>query len=265
MPFAMAAAGAGGRPTYRHVISGDVSNWIRTVNMPNVITTTKVHLIIEIQSGGRALSNTTDPAMTINGLFPGSVVDIINAGSILGRGGNGGGAGGQNTGTVGSTALLLAFTGVCNITNGSGNIWGGGGGGGRGGIAALWDAETSTYEDFDTGVGQGGGGGACNLGVGGLAINGGTNGSNAGSGAGCSPGGGGAGANNGGSGGAGATFGEVGSTGGGGKRIGGPSNGTTISNGFAGGQPGAAIHYGSATLNFISGNGAPNIKGAVTV
>lgn len=113
-----------------------------------------------ISSGVVISSNSTStPALTISGSFPGGVT-LINSGTIVGRGGNGG-AGqiidGQNNqfaaapGATGGIALSVFST--VSINN-SGTISGGGGGGGGGGSGF---SKSSGY------IGGGGGGGRSSL------------------------------------------------------------------------------------------------------
>jgi hypothetical protein len=128
-------------------------------------------VVCTINSGVTVYSNSTGSyAMTINGSFPNGVL-LINNGTILGRGGNGGLGGaasancscGQFTqgGTTGGSnagpALLVSV--AASITNNN-RIAGGGGGGGGGGPGGSF-----------VGSGGGGGGGIGNGSGGGIAFN----------------------------------------------------------------------------------------------
>jgi hypothetical protein len=105
--------------------------------------------------------STSAPALDIASFPSGSVINIINNGTIVGAGGRGGDGGNcvddgswGLPGTPGSPgAAALRVQSPVNITN-NGSIWGGGGGGGGGGGAS--------FKGFDSG-GSGGGGGAGSL------------------------------------------------------------------------------------------------------
>ncbi len=217
-------------------------------------------------------------AMDLSGMPSGSTVNLTNLGYIIGCGGRGGGGGSQQMvgddnfgyagqdGESGGSALNGPGSGcTLNITNANGFLWGGGGGGGGGG--------TSCDNGGNVANGGGGGGGAgcgqggypggivyaegSTLGPGGYGGNGAIfyNGS-------ASQGSGGAGAQTGSaSGGAGGDGGDFGITG---------NNGTAptafsidIAAG-AGGFAGKAVNINSSTVNFLSGNSSPNVKGAVS-
>jgi len=113
-------------------------------------------VVATIDSGVYISSNSTStPALTIIGSFPGSV-DLINNGTIVGDGGNGGtggGASGPIAGGSGGTALEVSV--AVSITN-NGIIAGGGGGGGGGGFS-------QDYEGTHWAGGGGGGGGRSGL------------------------------------------------------------------------------------------------------
>lgn len=105
-------------------------------------------------------------ALTVNGSFPGGV-ELINTGTILGKGGRGGDGGwgpnytltnpGGQAGNAGGTALTVSV--AITINNASGIVSGGGGGGGGGGLEAVCCAGQG---------GGGGGGGGNGTGAGGL-------------------------------------------------------------------------------------------------
>lgn len=115
-------------------------------------------------SGGVYISSnsTGTPALTINGSFPGGV-KLVNNGTIVGMGGNGGNGGyspnlnptvAQLSGSGGSNGgLALAVSVALTITN-NGTIAGGGGGGGGGGGNYNYFGKGYNY-----GAGGGGGGG----------------------------------------------------------------------------------------------------------
>jgi hypothetical protein len=219
-------------------------------------------------------TNTATPAMDLTGLPAGSTVNITNLGYIIGRGGDAGDgavaqegeAGGGHelsraqAGQAGGTAITGPSAGnTINITNASGFIWGGGGGGGGGGATV----ENTT----NVGANGGGGGGGASGGRGGW---GGTSQS-----AGSAGGRGGFGLNGvnsaAGAGGAGSTSGAPSAGGAGGAGGGNGAAGTagTAETGSdfdaaagTGGAAGAALVSGGATVNFISGSGSPNVKGA---
>jgi hypothetical protein len=231
--------------------------------------TSAVTVIIRVEAGVivQALSTGT-PAMDLDaGLPSGSVVRLYNNGFILGMGGEAGdgaaiydqGTGlgtGNNTGPTsgrdGGTALRGPGSGVTfEVTNGAGHIWGGGGGGGGGG-ATLGGAGTVNGGGGGGGAGggRGGRGGKSTLGGGNNA----TDGTPGSSGVDGVNGTGGTGSGTGGTGGNGGAGGDWGAAG---------SNGTDTSPG-SGGAAGLAIDQNGGTATFVSGNGAPNIKGAVT-
>lgn len=85
-------------------------------------------VVATIESGVVVYSTSTGSyAMTINGSFPGGV-ELVNNGTILGKGGSGGSS--DNVGGNGGPALLVQS--AVSINNSSGRIAGGGGGGGSG-------------------------------------------------------------------------------------------------------------------------------------
>lgn len=91
-------------------------------------------------------SNTTIPALTINGSWPNGIT-LTNNGSITGRGGNGGN-GTISTGGGGTAGGPAVSLGVNVVIANNGIIGGGGGGGGAGG---SWIG--------NSGISYGGGGG----------------------------------------------------------------------------------------------------------
>ena len=126
-----------------------------------------IAVVATINSGVRMTSNTVGtPGLTINGAWPGGI-ELVNNGTIVGRGGDGGAGGLGGTGpttindaTNGSAGsaggLALTISVPVSIRN-NGTIAGGGGGGGGGGGYAIM---TGTPKDeFWTKYGGGGGGG----------------------------------------------------------------------------------------------------------
>lgn len=111
-------------------------------------------VVATIDSGIYISSNSTGtPALTVNGSFAGGV-DLINNGTIVGMGGNGGNGrhyngSGLTAGSAGGTALSVSS--AITITN-NGTIAGGGGGGGGGNKSSQYFAG-----------GGGGGGGRSSL------------------------------------------------------------------------------------------------------
>ena len=116
-------------------------------------------VVATINSGVHCSSNSTGtPGLTINGSFPNGV-ELINNGSIVGRGGQGA-VGGNNTANsaVGSAGGLALSVSIAVTINNTGTIAGGGGGGGAGqsGRDGPFDP---IYNPFNFGGGGGGGGG----------------------------------------------------------------------------------------------------------
>ncbi len=133
----------GGRPVYDITLPSNRSQWQKSVDGTQVPSNIQVLLILRINNVIEIQSNSTSiGAIHLDALANGSEVQIINLGYLLGRGGAGatGGNGGQggNPGGTAGAAVRADFTGLLNITNGSGNIWGGGGGGGGGGTQTSW-------------------------------------------------------------------------------------------------------------------------------
>ncbi len=179
-------------------------------------------------------SQTSSYALNVpNALNAGDTVTIVNNGTVIGRGGNGGnggtvpspGGGGSN----GGNAVYVNF--ATTLTN-NGTLAGGGGGGGGGGVGqyASGGSPKSPATTFYAGGGGGGGGAGNTAGSGGSG--GSVPGPNGGSGSGGSTTGGGGGGSggsapaSGGSGGAGGGQGANGSSGSGGNYRGGGGGGT---------------------------------------
>lgn len=228
----------GGLPKINATISSSTSN----INLFTLAgsPTSPVEFTLTINPGVFVTSTSTAVAALVTGTFPvGSIVNLINNGSVYGLGGTGGkatsGPTPGNAGFAGGNAIQLNFN--LNITNGSGEIFGGGGGGGGG--ATTWQGV------FGNAYG-GGGGGGCPNGIGGAAGSGaaGSNGtlSTPGGGRGYPAGG------------AGGTFGAAGVTG----------TAGTVGAGGSGGTPGKAITLNGFTANFISGNDSTHVKGLIS-
>lgn len=114
-------------------------------------------LVATVASGVYISSNSTGtPALTVSGSFPGGV-ELINNGTIVGRGGDGG-RGATWSYTIGSAGTAaggaLSVSSAITITN-NGTIAGGGGGGGGGAGGDWYVSSTDQYG----GVFAGGGGG----------------------------------------------------------------------------------------------------------
>ena len=127
-----------------------------------------IKVVATINSGVVMTSNTVGtPGLTINGAWP-SGIELINNGTIAGRGGNGGGGGIGGSGpshlsnnplpgsggTAGGLALTISV--AASIRN-NGTIAGGGGGGGGGGGYGTNDG--TEKDAFYSRYGGGGGGG----------------------------------------------------------------------------------------------------------
>lgn len=122
-------------------------------------------VIATINAGVTIYSTSTGSySLTINGSFPGGV-ELVNNGTILGKGGNGAAGSSMSSGLSGGPALLVQS--AVSITN-NGRIAGGGGGGGAGSAYTY-----CTYQDegvcysYATETGAGGGGGIGNGAAGG--------------------------------------------------------------------------------------------------
>jgi hypothetical protein len=120
-----------------------------------------------INNGVFIYSNSTgSAALTVSGSFP-KGIELINNGTIVGRGGRGGnGQNNTNSGAGGGAGgLALSVSTPISIRN-NGNV-AGGGGGGQGAAIVIF---------FQPGSGGAGGGGGAGGSDGGTGINGGTNG-----------------------------------------------------------------------------------------
>lgn len=219
----------------------------------------------------QALS-TRSYAIDTTGFDSGTEINLFNFGYVQGHGGRGGRGGhavsndyaarGEN-GEAGGHAIRGPGSGrTLNIYNANGFIRGGGGGGGGGG------ASSSSGSSVDGAMGGGGGGGAggglggspgagggrssetANPGIAGSTGVNGTFGTG-GSGAGVAKG-------TGGVGGAGGDWGEAGQAGAS------PTNYSVAAAGGSGGAAGKAVDVNGATVTFVSGGSAPNVRGAVS-
>lgn len=222
------------------------------------------------------------PALDIGGAFPsGTIINILNQGYIVGRGGDGDGAqvamdddGSQqfcwalrSKHKDGSDAVIGPPTGTTvNFTNALGYIWGGGGGGGAGGAAS-----NGSFDDAAGGAGGGGAGngkggsgflGQTEVSAGSVLGEGGTDGrikldaTNSGGAAGAAQ-------TSGGFAGAGGAGGDFGSAGSAGTSAGGGSTSNVLA-ATAGGAAGRAVSSGyGGTITFVSGGTAPNVKGSL--
>lgn len=241
----------------------------------NYNNTEKATINLTINSAVQVTASSTGtPALTTGAITSNATLNIINNGSVKGKGGAGGAGGSADydlnianpgaAGSAGGTALNIASTlsGKVTITNGSGELFGGGGGGGGGGGRRFIGG--SGKDQYTGAVGGSGGGGGAVTGAGGSGgVGSGSQSSvtgNVGSAGTTSAGGaGGAAADtgNGAAGGNGGGFGAAGSAG-----------QTPLATGGAGGAGGAAgkaieLNGGSAPT-FISGNDSTHVKGAVS-
>lgn len=272
---ALNTSGSGGAGN-SYTISENTSDW-RLIDRVGT-GAGAINITITIAAGVcvQSLSNRT-PALDLSGLDAGSTVNLVNAGFILGHGGNGGNGAMfrdvtdssevvnfATVGQAGGDAIKGPGSGITfNVTNTSGRIWGGGGGGGGGGVSN--NRNSSSSNSYGGGGGGGAGGGAAGYATpggnndgssnaGGAATNGSTG--SAGT-AGTAGGGGQAGSAVGGSGGNGGDWGGAGTTGDS------PTTYNYDTAGAAGGAAGKAINLNSGAMGTFSGSGSPNVKGAV--
>jgi hypothetical protein len=225
---------------------------ILTVNVNISSSTTNVNLFtlcgsptspgiynITINSGVIVGSTSTGTAAIVSGTFPtGSIVNLINNGSVYGKEGAGGTLGA--TGSAGGPAMSLSYD--ITITNGSGSIFGGGGGGGSGGtVSASGSTITGpggAGQGYGNQAGPGGGSGGDTVGKS-------PNYSTAGVG------------------GNGGTWGSAGATGTTGQQTDNMGEGGTYPiAGSAGGAGGNSITKNGKTVTWISGNNSTHVKGA---
>lgn len=264
--------GASGSVTINLTIAANTNNY----NIQNsrggtyVAGATTVNVTINSGVTVGSTSTGTYALETGSSWASGDVINIINNGTVKGKGANGGAGGdsyydgtsvANNTsddgaaGTVGGNAFRAQF--ACTFTNNGSVYGGGGGGGGGGGWTGLVGAKTVT--PTASGGGGGGGGAGVNAGSGGSGgvatsdfsptLNNGTSGS---AGTATAGGAGGASGNNGGAGGAGGAGGGLGSSG--------VDGSATADTGFSnadGGTGGLSGFYqvGSSLINGGSGVG----------
>lgn len=270
---------AGTGATYNFVITSNEIDVYAKPRFGNIGVAATINVTIApgviLQAG-----STRSFALDFDGVAPnGSTINLLNLGYCLGRGGdagNGAGASYEQGGSSNTASEMQATAGraaggairgpgagiTFNVTNVSGSIWGGGGGGGAGG-ATLTGGGNRTANGGGGGGGVGGGRG----GEGGFAqrqgiIAPGGQGGHGGTGAlgtaGTGAAGGGGGGGSGGPGGDGGDWGAVG------------LDGTAVTSGSQdyaasiGGAAGKAIELNGGSVNFLSGSGAPNIKGVVS-
>lgn len=251
--------GKSNRVTASATISSNTNNYtVNTAKAPGY-SSGKTDFTLTI-NGGIVVSSTSTGsyAMTVDTSWAaGDTVTIVNNGTILGRGGNGGTGGGLSQfpnenaapgSAGGGGGPALNVNRAITMNNSSGRISGGGGGGGGGQGYIMRPEGTLNF------AGGGGGGGGIGTGSGGSGAsnawgipNGGSTG-NAGSGTAAGNGGGGGNGVNGpaGSGGAGGSYassGSTGNTGAGGDQNVGP---------YSGGAGGAAI-VGNSNITYTPG------------
>lgn len=244
-------------------------------------------------------STPTVPAISSGALPPNSSITIINAGMIVGAGGQGGQGGIQDdsdsiyldqdsigNGQSGGHAIVSSVD--LTIDNTNGYIFAGGGGGGGGALGPCWDVVSNSLYGYFAGGGGGGGGAGLSTGQGAGGPGGhyycaiqcdpieildiglpGTFGSTGG-------GSGGVGATRvpqnlgyaslseavGGTGGAGGTFGEPGQPGGQGVATGYMVGNVQVG---LGGAPGNSVYItGPGTVTWVAGNNSAKVKGPIT-
>jgi hypothetical protein len=153
-------------------ISSDTANYTLNTAKVTGYVAGKTDVTLTINSGVTVYSGSTGSyAFTVDTSWAsGDTVTIINNGTIIGRGGNGGNGRfysvSEATGSSGGGALYVQrATSINNV-----NRISGGGGGGAGGNG---DSSVLVGESF-TAAGGGGGGGGIGLSSGGLATDGGT-------------------------------------------------------------------------------------------
>lgn len=219
------------------VLSSNTTNY----NLKSAVgnPATAINVTLTINSGVTVYATSTGVyALDLSGFASGSVIKLVNNGTIAGAGGAGGGGssmGYNNAGAggAGGHAIRLSTTGVTHIIdNASGYILGGGGGGGGGGNGYFetWDGKSmvgNLSAGFAGGIGQGYGYGP----------------------------GGSVGTNGGGSG-AGGTWGNAGGNGYG-------YAGTGMYGGAGGAAGYAVVMNGNSALTWLAGNNSTQIKGAV--
>ncbi len=174
--------GYGGKKLIKLVISADTNNYnvlsaAQSSGQGYAAGRSSVELTVNpgVVVGSTAVAN---PAMTVSGFTNGDSVKIINNGTIIGTGGNGGATGYNRSdygnGTAGGNALQVGY-GVSIDNNG---IISGGGGGGGGAPGYHYNSQTCWGGPVDNWTPQGGGGGGAGrtVGSGGSGSSGGSSG-----------------------------------------------------------------------------------------
>jgi hypothetical protein len=220
------------RATLSSTYSSNQTNVNITVSSQSGYISGKTDITITINAGVIISSSSTGTAaFIIGGTNAGDTVTIINNGTIVGKGGAGGTGGGgqQQPGSAGGNGGPAISLGCAVTLTNNGTIGGGGGGGGGGSI--MSGANTVTTRG-------GGGGGGAGYGAGGT-YNGSAGSATAGGGGG----------SNGSSGGSGGGLGASGGTGSG-ASFNMMYSAVSISSGYSGGSPGAAVAKNGNTLTW---------------
>jgi len=250
MPFNAILLGAGGLPIYEVNISSNRQSWKKSTDS-TIPSNRPVIVRFTIEAGIVIQPTTAINAVTFDALADDSIVEFVNLGFALGRGGNGSAAG--------THAIRANFNGRLRLTNASGEIKGGGGGGGLGGGCLIWVPGDTAYESHAGGGGGGGGAGGGTKGSGGAGFGVGPDGDDGTDGtagaAGTAGAGGQGGDSSAGDGGSGGAYGVAGSAGTNGVRHGGgPTDGNAAEAGGAGGVAGFAIKHDAGTeITWLSG------------
>lgn len=149
--------GKSNRVTANITISSNTSNYVLNTAKVAGYAAGTTDAVLTINSGVFVSSASTGSyALTVDTSWAaGDTVTIVNNGTIIGRGGNGGNANGfgpAGAGSSGGPALLVQRTLTLNNLN---RIAGGGGGGGGGGLGGIPVGKSGTQQT----AGGGGGGG----------------------------------------------------------------------------------------------------------
>lgn len=161
--------GASARVTINITISSNTNNYNLFNSKGGTYSAGNTTINVTINSGVTVGSVTTFgyAFTTGTGWATGDVINIINNGTIKGKGGSGGAGaditfGGANNNTQGGNGATggPAFRGqfACTVTN-NGSVYGGGGGGGGGGGFWLSGDGKITFNSANAGSGGGGGAG----------------------------------------------------------------------------------------------------------
>jgi len=159
--------GKSNRVSRSATISSDTSNYVLNTAKAPSYEAGRTDMTLTINSGVFVSSTSTGSyAFTVDTSWAaGDTVTVINNGTIIGRGGNGG-SGNSGTGNAGGPALLVQRTISFNNAN---RISGGGGGGGAGSQEFIRQGKA---DNFYGGGGGGGGIGVSSGGSGGSGFNG---------------------------------------------------------------------------------------------